>query len=109
MKHITIDEAKARLAEIIEHVQVTGNRVTITDQGHPLVEIGLSLKSGVTPRRDEAFDNMVGRQAESEALVDKGSARGGPTLLGHLLASPKVEVDLESTPRLQTRLRELDS
>jgi prevent-host-death family protein len=78
---IGIFEAKTRFSEIIERVHATGQGVTVTNRGKPVVDIVPTRTDA--PRklsRAEAFDDLArvwdecpaGKPGEVRSLIDEG-------------------------------------
>jgi prevent-host-death family protein len=95
MEHISILDAKARLFEIIEKVQATGQPVTITQNGQPVVEVTPTHTHGRTQMtREQAFEQIARlRQVIPNTshegirdLIDDGKAGvKTPDFISHLI------------------------
>lgn len=69
-KTITLYEAGARLAELVDEIAESGEPITVTQHGHPVVVLVRPDQIGGHPPADDARYAAGDHRSEPEMLLD---------------------------------------
>jgi antitoxin (DNA-binding transcriptional repressor) of toxin-antitoxin stability system len=69
MATVTIEEAQAKLPELIEHLQ-PGEEITITDQGQPLAQVKKAERTSWPCQAGTAKDRILWIAADLDAPLE---------------------------------------